>query len=1237
MVNLSNEITSNAFNFGNLYRTGVDPRTGTFNLSLTIGNLKTYGGEIFSATIGYNSLSDSNTGFGKGWSLNVSYYDKQSKKLSLSNGMSFPVNISGNSVTCRYLKDKDIVVSLKGGLLFINHKNGTTEQFNIEGGIEQITYVNGHFHKFHYKRGILSKISNSTGKEIVFLYTLNSFEVKNIFGESLCQGTISNGSLVKVSLPEHQLIGIKYKNISGLSMISEVKHPVGYSDIVDYYPEELKLPTSGPIRALPAVSLHKKVGNDEIKFKRYEYSSNNYLGNNLPIFRDGIDALYELNGNYEYSCTEFDELLEKTTVYDKYHLVIRQTIREKSSNKPINKKEYVYYTISNVDFSKQPNQFQNLRLNKEYFYNEVGEVRISEIATEFDTYGNLTMQKDNFGIEKYFTYYQKQDLALTDNDFYIPHLIKEEITAPSKKYIRNNEENYILTHQYEKLNCLFNKGQFFLLSRQDYKTNDGQILLSTSYQYCNDVNDVLFFGLVKTVNYSGVTKKKLESYRYTNNGNTIKVDVDSLFFDDILMSNSLIYCSEKINKLSEIDHLGNVITYKYDLLDRLIRKTFNQNSDYQYISEYVYSIDNKTLKNINNGLVFEKINYDDFGREKNIYKISADGDLCLSEVFDYDIYDRVIKVTYSDFINGKILSQFVRTVFDLWGKTTEINENGVETIIEIDNVNMTTTSYVSYSGIRYNELVVKSNEAGSEESSTYNSITSYSIYDGYNRLITSINRNGVQTTRNLDVFGRELKKVIGSGEKAITMSSSYDINSTDESVTEIRVNDIIIGKRTYDGIGRITSEKKVGGIVTFEFNTLTDIPSKVTKPSGSFVENLIDIKLEKVLGERTSSGNSINIFTYKKNTGLLINENNEYFSTDIEYYPNYLVKTDSQHGKYGKYTYSSSGLLTSYTDYFGGIETREYDKFNQLTEVSNDGVLVLLDYDYFGRLKSETISSKMSNDGTVTHEYYYSDKHFNKIESKITLRNSIMFMIQRYSYDNVGNLVYKEIIDENNQSYEEHYTFNTFNQMVGYQVVGLTRPSFNGVGHILNQEFIFDALSNINHVNTIFTDISGNEQLDNSEHIYNDDFLLVEIRHSNPLLENEHFEYDLNGNLLVNVDNQMLNYDDFERLTSVTSKEQIILSSYLYSASGRLTKQTFDNQPPINLFYFSEQLIHEEQNTYHSRALIVNGNQLGRFLIAEGTQLELSVTDYKNSQIGLISDINRKYIQYSAYGSTDDI
>ncbi len=87
----STSVHSNAFNFMSCLKSGVDPRTGLYNISISMPELQSNDlrGPGFRLDLSYSQLNTLDSGYGKGWNLQVSQYNPATQILSLSTGETF--------------------------------------------------------------------------------------------------------------------------------------------------------------------------------------------------------------------------------------------------------------------------------------------------------------------------------------------------------------------------------------------------------------------------------------------------------------------------------------------------------------------------------------------------------------------------------------------------------------------------------------------------------------------------------------------------------------------------------------------------------------------------------------------------------------------------------------------------------------------------------------------------------------------------------------------------------------------------------------------------------------------------------------------------------------------------------------------------------------------------------------------------------------------------------------------
>ena len=136
-LNVGN-VHTQANNFIQAVQSGVDPRTGQFNLAITpLGMANDLGGPSWSFTLAFSSLaSHINSGFGHGWGVSYSELirDQQWWSLRLSSGEQFVVdlansdlNVGGRLAFQDYKLDAIRVTVLANNQFKVEHKTGEFE------------------------------------------------------------------------------------------------------------------------------------------------------------------------------------------------------------------------------------------------------------------------------------------------------------------------------------------------------------------------------------------------------------------------------------------------------------------------------------------------------------------------------------------------------------------------------------------------------------------------------------------------------------------------------------------------------------------------------------------------------------------------------------------------------------------------------------------------------------------------------------------------------------------------------------------------------------------------------------------------------------------------------------------------------------------------------------------------------------------------------------------------------
>lgn len=1248
MANAS-DIVSTAFNFGSLFSSGVDLRTGMYRIGIRVGLLQGAGGQIIDLTLGYDFLSEKNVGFGKGWSLNLANYDKVSRRLTLSNGASFRFNsvLSNGDVTdiCQYLKPRNVKVNYNNGELAVTHKDGTQELFDRDGNLAFMVAPSGHTLTFSYgANSRLKSIGDQANKLFEITYSSGSVTFTGTNSKDKVVIFISGSSKInRVRLTDDTEITLVYKAINGLYVVEYVYHPTGAIEQLFYNDTGIKLPSGGPVSGLPAVSRHDTYGAKiERISKQYFYSSKNFLGFGLARYTSNVDNLFEVEADYTYTCTEKFGERELTQTYNKYHLLVEESLKD-TSNWPgyvVQEISMEYYADTTREFAEQPEQYVFPKKQTTRYFSSAGGSRAEVIEYEYDNYGNEVSRIDAYGIKTQSTYYpacgEVGNAPSTPLD--IPYLLKQQTITPSLRYTKSGETGLQKVLRYVSLVGVDGRTSFPVLSSEEEKTLvDGKILSSTQYEYLNDQQVYTHGLLLQKVSVEGSTTQT-ESYSYQVLDDTLVANCLSSIAGLPDAHSKTVSCLHSGAELEVEDSIGVRSIKAYDGMGRILKETLRAGTQYEIIRDYRYTVgSNSVLDIIVSDGTQERVEYDALGREAVSYATDSTGYLGMMQEKNYNSSGLVNAVTVYDNFGDHDIESKSTLEYDVWGEVCKaVTSSGVTKVVEQDKVSNAKTEYIqSASGRTTEPVTTYYNERGDViQTKQAGFVTSYE-YDGMGRCIKEIDLWGRVTRFQRDLMGRNTSESrdIGSG---LTISRIYDTQNYGDQVTEIMVNNSRLGTRKYDPAGRLTAESKGVYSTRYGYNTHSQKPHFVTQPDNSHIRYTIDTVLDEIVKYETSDG-EVGTFTYHSPTGrVIILENtindNKIFSLTKDYYPNGALKSESQSGKTAFYTYSRQGLLLTMTDYFGAHETRDYDSHHRLVSVIIDNQsTVKIGYDEFDRVRQEVITSQ--GQPTLQHTYEYDSQ--NRLVQKSTLVDGVHYLSQKYEYYRDGNLSKKVLTDESYRITTESYVYDELGRLMTFEANGPLSPVYREKGPIRHQGFEFDPLGNITRVETCYVD-NGIQQIDIADYGYDANGMLITIGHSQDQSKVT-LSYDDNGNLTRDERGLHYQYNVLGQLRRIKDATQQTVTDYRYSATGVQLMQSIPGQQDIELFYGAEGLLNEQQGDGYSRLMSVNGRPLSRRVQLQGQCYVTSlVGDHKNSILAEIDNTKKRSLIYTPYGEDSE-
>lgn len=439
-------VHTQATNFSDFIKTGVDARTGQFTLAFQLPLIPANNmcGPSLAPTLAFSVMgSTQDKGFGLGWSLDLTELDlnQDAPSLALSSGERFavdtdgPATPAGSELKLLDAKLKSMVVTRLGSDTFlVEYKNGQSELLTRQ---EDST------------RFLVTEIRSPEGRRIHVRWSpfREGFRLKTIRDESraLLQVTYDEGEIefsapgrdaqaLRMRTTNDKLVAIHLPGIqtpctitydpypldehSDLLLPTEFITPLGASDTVTWAKGEdgHQLPDGAPFKVLPRVLrwTHSS-GPDHTKLHRtYEWiGAHNFLGYGSAQAFDwqtGRDNLYQVEQDYSYSVVETQTDSKRTPLstitrtWNRFHLLTRETSRRGQCEI---RQDTSYGVVADTPWKDQPAWCQLPHKQTVTFidHSAANLKRSEETEYRYDSFGNVLFTRTPNGVEEHSEYY----------------------------------------------------------------------------------------------------------------------------------------------------------------------------------------------------------------------------------------------------------------------------------------------------------------------------------------------------------------------------------------------------------------------------------------------------------------------------------------------------------------------------------------------------------------------------------------------------------------------------------------------------------------------------------------------------------------------------------------------------------------------------------------------------------------------------------------------------------------
>ena len=412
------------------------------------------------------------------------------------------------------------------------------------------------------------------------------------------------------------------------------------------------------------------------------------------------------------------------------------------------------------------------------------------------------------------------------------------------------------------------------------------------------------------------------------------------------------------------------IAFTYDVMGRVLSQTLALGTANQAVNTYLYHFANGPASPAWVEVTDAEgkryaLRYDGAGRTVSAAQLAPSSEERRIKALIYDLLGNKSAETVYDQLEDRELTLQTRYEYNGWNELARtVRPDGSVILSERDMIANTLTTGVQ--GL--NTTINRYNKFNKVEEVTQVSTTGARLktlergYDGFGRCNFATNVYDHRTDYAYDAFDRirEISMQPADGTSARTVSVSYADFSNAQLPTEISANGTVLGRRGYDGIGRMISTANGGAAPwTYEYNGQAMQPSSSTSPRGIRLNYRYNNDLGTLV-EIISPSNGACGFTHDPVTGQVTNSTNNTAERQDAYddygYQKSERVTAANVSSEASYATSPAGRPLRVTTTEGGTLAQRYDDAGRPTGSAGEGFTEEITYDSFGRVVSVRVS-----------------------------------------------------------------------------------------------------------------------------------------------------------------------------------------------------------------------------------------------------------------------------------------
>ncbi|MHA6196308.1 RHS repeat domain-containing protein [Pseudomonas wadenswilerensis] len=1281
----SSNIHSNALNFLSFVENGVDPRTGLYTCNLTLPKLigNDLAGPELPLRLVYSPLNTLDSGFGKGWSLQLSQYDTASLMVALSTGENFKVTGSSSDHNQLSMREKKIdtfhLHKIDEEHFQVVHKSGLVEDLQVVGADTlavpvKMSAASGHHLTLEYRienrLAVLQSVKNADGSLLLTTTRLPSRvelllhpgqgDAESLFSLIL-EG--SEARVARIELPTDNLASWRfgYQEIQGLLCINKVEGPLGGSEQITYDSKHHQFPGLSD-RYLPRVARHL---NDPGKGQapvdtRYEYDDNdhNFLGHGAQgLVWDGTtgeDNLFRVLTDYTYRTWEklWDKdsdsplrTIERT--FNRFHLAVSEITRQGDC---VQGKHSEYHILDGKHFADQPPQCQlpSKVTNTWHYQSSSGHRREDVELTAFDAFGNEIKRVEADGTSETSEYYPAgaSDGCPADPQGFVRNL-KNRLTEPADSanvgaLALRSEFRYALQDPVNGAS-----GQWLAqVEEKLLQDADNVELQKIVTHYFNQPNDPLHHGRTAGTETRLGGKATFTDYFYSKpvgrraDQNVLRIaEVLSTSFDK--SAKTITRESSLINgePLLDLDDNDVEIAYVYDRLGRVIEETVAPGTDYAATRSFEYVLVAKTgnsASQIVTDVKGVKIRSHFDALQRVLEEERQDPGKTFRPIYSarYDALGQLVESSETDWHDTEEHTYVTLYTYDDWAEEASVTgPDGVTSHSLNDPVKREVRTWRDGEG----RTLTRKNAFDKPELVERFDLAckSYSkheyFYDGLGRLHHEYDPMNLPQFYQYDAFDRVTLRVLADRTR---IERRYASHSRKELSVWIGADGKVLGEQGFDGLGRRTSLQVGSYHEEFIYAGGHMHPATRITPAGESIDYEYTVQLTSAPVGLVARDEEASFTFDHADAQLRASENNqgrrEFDYDAASHLSEERWKANDQTWT-ATWGHSRLGRQLCHTDANGVQSVSEHDEAGRLEHVTQGRVSVDYCYDSLSRPYITTCKDLDAGTELVTTLTY--DDWGREISRTLALTGQpLRTLTQGYRQDD--RVVSRHLQSGEQTLLEETFGYDERGRLTSHACSGSQLPQDSFGNAITEQTFTFDGLDNLIEVYTRFAD----DQEDTCTRTFSssDPCQLVNVQHSRDDYPSLALEYDDNGNLRFDEHGRELVYDIQSRLSAVKDADGQVLSSYRYDAHDQLCSEAHTDSAQTLRFYQGERLDCSVQQGTGTSYLHDDKGPLAQQQAGSSDGTLLLLTGANLSVIGEGHRQTLREASYSAWGARDE-